>query len=450
MGIDTKVPLRRRKKSTFINFDNAASTPALEPVFNKTRELLSWYSGVHRGTGYKSMISTRAFEQAHEVISTFVGADPIRDTVILVKNTTEAINKLSYRLNLSPLDIVISTMMEHHSNDLPWRRNGHVYYGGLDDRGRLDLKDMEKKLRLWYPRVKLMTVCGASNVTGHINDIYYLAALAHEYGARILVDAAQLIPHQALNMKSHDQPDHIDYLAFSGHKIYAPYGCGALIGHRDTFLKGEPDYVGGGTVYMVAPGRVVWAGLPDREEAGSPNVVGAFTLAETLKFIKGWGIAGIADYEQELCEYAIRLMRGVKGITIYGDFPRVGVISFNVKGINHSLLGAILCYEEGIGVRTGCFCAQPYVRYLLGESYAELAHANEIHAWQMPGMVRISLGAYNTVDEVNKMVDLLSDIASNLKDYHKDYVLDLEIGSYRPRSSSLNSFDPGINKPSII
>jgi len=437
------VPLRRKRKSTFINFDNAASTPALKPVLAKTNKLLAWYSGVHRGTGYKSMISTRIFEHAHEVISTFAGADPIRDTVILVKNTTEAINKLSYRLNLSSIDVVISTMMEHHSNDLPWRRQGHLYYAELDDKGRLDIKDVEKKLRRWYPRVKLLTVCGASNVTGHINDIYYLAALAHEYGARILVDAAQFIPHQPFNMKPHDQPDHIDYVAFSGHKIYAPYGTGVLIGPRDTFIKGDPEYVGGGTVHMVGPGEVIWAGLPDREEAGSPNLVGAYALAETLKYIKAIGIERMADYEQELCEYAVRLMRGVKGLVIYGDFPRIGVISLNLSGINHSLLGAILCYEGGVGVRTGCFCAQTYVRYLMKRDLDSVLHTGPTEAWQMPGMVRISFGAYNTFEEVNKVVDLLADAASNPREYHRDYILDLELGAYRPRSGYFNRFDPG-------
>lgn len=434
MGIDVKVPVRGKRRTRFINLDNAASTPALKPVYNKLKDYLKWYSGVHRGTGHKSILSSQLFDECHEDIARFVKADPERDAVIIVKNTTEAINKLSYRLNLSPTDVVISTMMEHHSNDLPWRRAGHVYYAGLDGNGRLDLDDVARKLRFWYPRVRLLTVCGASNVTGHINNPGYLAALAHEYGARFMLDAAQYAPHQVLDMKPHGDPEHIDYLAFSGHKIYAPYGAGILIGPQETFLKSAPEYRGGGTVALVSSSRVLWGGVPDRDEAGSPNVIGALALSETLKLLNSIGMNKITRYEEELTEYALRLLKGIPGLSIYGSLPRVGVISFNMRDISHSLLGAILAYEGGIGIRTGCFCAQPYVRYLLGqEEPGNLEELARVPAWQMPGLARISLGAYNTYAEIDKLVDILQEVAAHKKEYQREYVLDLDRGGYIPR-----------------
>lgn len=435
MGIDVRVPVRRKRQTRFINLDNAASTPALKPVYEKLNYYLKWYSGVHRGTGHKSIRSSQLFDECHGEIARFVKADPERDAVIIVKNTTEAINKLSYRLNLSPTDVIVSTMMEHHSNDLPWRRAGRVDYAGLDSEGRLDLQDVARKLRFWYPRVRLLTVCGASNVTGHINYISQLAALAHEYGARFMLDAAQYAPHQVLDMKPHGHPEHIDYLAFSGHKIYAPFGAGVLIGARETFSKGEPEYSGGGTVALVGRGKVIWGAVPDRDEAGSPNLIGALALSETLKILNSIGIEKIAAYEEQLTEYALRLLKGVPGLTIYGSLPRVGVVSFNMRDVNHSLLGSILAYEGGIGIRTGCFCAQPYVRHLLDqEEPASLDEYARLPVWQMPGMARISLGAYNTFDEIEQLVQFLHRIAAHKKEYQREYVLDLDRTGYIPRS----------------
>lgn len=435
MGVDLRVPVRGNKQVRFINFDNAASTPALKPVYNKLNDYLKWYSGVHRGTGHKSIVSSQLFDECHEDIARFVKADPERDVVIIVKNTTEAINKLSYRLNLSPTDVVISTMMEHHSNDLPWRRAGRVDYVRLDGEGRLDLQEVSKKLRFWYPRVRLLTVCGASNVTGHINDIAHLAALAHEFGARFMLDAAQYAPHLPLDMKPHGHPEHIDYLAFSGHKIYAPFGAGVLIGPRDTFLKGAPEYSGGGTVALVGRGQVIWGGVPDRDEAGSPNLIGALALSETLRILDDIGMESIAAYEEQLTEYTLRLLKDVPGIAVYGGLPRVGVVSFNVRDIDHSLLGAILAYEGGIGIRTGCFCAQPYVRHLLGQKEpANLDDYARLPVWQMPGLARISLGAYNSLVEIEKLARLLYRIAANKKEYQHEYVLDMDRAGYIPRS----------------
>ncbi|MGS0763516.1 aminotransferase class V-fold PLP-dependent enzyme [Syntrophomonas curvata] len=432
-GIKVKVPARGKKRN-YIYFDNAASTPALIPVLNELCDYLDWYSGVHRGTGYKSLLSSRIYDDSHDIIGRFVGADLARDTVIMVKNTSEAINKLSYRLQLDPADVVITTDMEHHSNDLPWRARARVEYAAIDNEGKLDTENLEQHLKSSYPRTKLLAVCGASNVTGHVNDVHRLAQMAHEYGCPILVDGAQLVPHQGFDMKPHNDAAHIDYLAFSGHKIYSPFGAGVLIGPQKTFAGGPPEHPGGGTVKLVTEDKIFWADPPDRDEAGSPNVIGTYTLARTLRYLNQLGMEKLGQYEQELTGYALSELQQVKGITIYGSKPRVGVISFNLAGIPHALLGAVLCFDAGMGVRTGCFCAQKYVRQLLGlaesEHYLELYDSGRMA--KLPGMVRVSLAAYNTREEIDELVKWLKHIAANLYEYRRDYRFAASQGGYLP------------------
>ncbi|MGE5392057.1 MAG: aminotransferase class V-fold PLP-dependent enzyme [Deltaproteobacteria bacterium] len=435
VGIKQKVPSIKDRRVSYINFDNAASTPALQPVVNNLNHHLKWYSGVHRGTGYKSLVSTGEYNLSREVVADFVKADLDRDVVIFLKNTTEAINKLSYRIELKPGDQVLVTAMEHHSNDLPWRNRARVNYAGLDEKGRLDLADLEEKLKRSYPRTRLVGVCGASNVTGHLNDIHRIAALAHEYRARILVDGAQLVPHHPIDMKPASDPEHIDYLAFSGHKIYAPYGTGVLIGPRDTFEQGMPEYSGGGTIRAVHREAVYWADPPEKEEAGSPNVLGVLGLADTLTFLQKIDMSQMAAYEESLTEYAINRLHEIRGLSVYGDGPRVAVISFNLAGMPHSLVGAILCYEAGIGVRTGCFCAQPYVRHLMGEQeqFFECFKSGGNCLEPMPGMVRVSLAAYNTRAEIDHLVGWLKRISDNRQEFIRRYRYDALNDEYLPR-----------------
>ncbi len=422
-GINCQVPTVTGRKVSYINFDNAASTPPLLSTVKETEAFMQWYSGVHRGTGYKSLIASKSYDHCHKIIGDFVKVNLDQNTVIMVKNTTEAINKLSYRLQLNKGDIIISSVMEHHSNDLPWRQKAQVEYIESDDDGRLCLDDLKKKLRRYSPRVKLVAICGASNVTGHLNRIHDFAHLAHQYGTPVLVDAAQLIPHNPIDMKDDNDPCHIDYLAFSGHKIYAPYGSGCLIGPKNIFMASEPEYKGGGTVKLVFPHKIWWADLPEREEAGSPNVIGTYALAKTLQFMENIGMEKIASYEKSLTDYALAKLNQVPGIKIYGTSPRVGVISFNLADLPHALVGAILCYEAGIGVRTGCFCAQTYVRKLLhkDKNTIRLSPTDDYYLDKMHGMVRISLGAYNTEKEIDTLVSHLHTIAINRRYYFKEY-----------------------------
>ncbi|EJP6472657.1 aminotransferase class V-fold PLP-dependent enzyme [Clostridium botulinum] len=425
VGSDTKVPLYNGQLSPCINFDNAATTPPLVSVVNAIVKFSPWYSSIHRGTGYKSQLSSKIYEDSREVIGRFVGADLEKDTVIYLKNTTEAINKLSYRLCSCDEDIVLSTSMEHHSNDLPWRNKYKIDYIEVDEFGRLIMEDLENKLIKYGGKVKLVTITGASNVTGYINPIYDIAKLVHKFGSKILVDGAQLIPHYKISMKPHTSLEHIDYLAFSAHKMYAPFGIGALIGPKETFIKGNPDYKGGGTVNVVTKDYVLWTDPPEKDEAGTPNVMGVVALVEAINSITRIGMKNIEVYEQNIFKYAFRSIAQIPDIKIYScadiNYPRVAIIPFNINGMHHSITAEILSKEFGIAVRSGCFCAQPYVQQILNISKEEIGSYADKPMSERPGMVRLSFGMYNDIYEIDFLVMALNKIVQNKNKYLRKY-----------------------------
>jgi len=429
VGIDRRVPLLDGTTVPYLNLDNAASTPALRDVLEAVERFLPYYSSVHRGTGFKSRLSTDAYDHAHRIVAAFVGADPDANTVIFGKNTTEAVNKLSYRLPIPPDGVVITTILEHHSNDLPWRRAAKVVHVGATPEGRLDEADFDRQLAAHRGRVALVAVSGASNVSGFVQPIHRLARKAHAAGARILADVAQMAPHRPVDMRPQDDPEHLDFVVLSAHKMYAPFGTGALIGPRELFLESAPEYQGGGTVDAVTLDEVLWADTPDREEAGSPNVIGAVALAAAANALMDVGMDAIAAHENELVVRALERLARVPGLRIYGETDphrareKVGVIPFNLDGVPHALAATILGYEGGIGVRHGCFCAHPYVVHLLGLDARETAtwRAQMVRGEKsdMPGLVRASFGCYNTTDDVDRLADMLERVAR--KDYRGRY-----------------------------
>jgi cysteine desulfurase/selenocysteine lyase len=441
VGLDVKTPLLNGAQQCYINFDNAASTPSLKAVQIAVNDFLSYYSSVHRGTGFKSQLSTRIYEQAREIVLDFVGADPQTHTCIFSKNTTEALNKLARRFPFSAQrDLVLTSGMEHHSNDLPWRAVANTVHVNLTPDGRLDEANFDAKLAHYSERVALVAITGASNVTGTINPYHRLAEKAHAAGAQIVLDAAQLAPHRKVAMGSLDDPGHLDYVAISAHKMYAPFGTGALIGRRDTFENGDPDQVGGGTVAIVTLDEVSWAGPPDRDEAGSPNVVGAVALAATIRVLEVIGMEAVAQHEAELTTHILSRLPEVPNVVIYGDpdpanaRERLGVIPINLKHLSHFLVAAILGHEFRIGVRNGCFCAHPYLLHLLGLSPPEAALVRSRmlagDRSDMPGMVRVSFGLYNTVEEIDALIQALKAIAAG--DYAGKYIQDIASGEYHP------------------
>jgi cysteine desulfurase/selenocysteine lyase len=421
VGADQRVPVLDGTRRRYINLDNAASTPALHRVMDTVNGFMHWYSSVHRGAGFKSRVATQAYEDAREIVLDFVGADPATHVAIFGKNSTEAINKLAARLELDADDVVLVSQLEHHSNDLPWRARARVEHVRADALGGLDEAHLDVLLERFAGRVRIVAVTGGSNVTGHLPDIHRIAAKAHAAGAQIFVDAAQLAPHRAIDMRTLDDPAHLDYIAISAHKMYAPFGTGVLIGRRDTFERGAPDQRGGGTVKFVSQDDVSWADGPDRDEAGSPNVVGAVALAAAMQALSEEGMDRLAQHETMLTAHALAGLASIPGVRVYGDadpahaIDRLGVITFNIEALPHALVASILSTEYAIGVRNGCFCAHPYLMHLLGIDAAEAAElrrdllAGDRHA--MPGMVRISFGLYNTLAEIDAFVAAIKVIA---------------------------------------
>ncbi|HOZ07838.1 MAG TPA: aminotransferase class V-fold PLP-dependent enzyme, partial [candidate division Zixibacteria bacterium] len=307
IGGETVAPTLRGPQR-YVNFDNAASTPTFRPVAEAVMEFLQWYANVHRGTGFKSQLASWAFEEARDIIAGFIRADLQRQVVIFTKNTTEAINKLARRLSTSKHDVILTTLMEHHSNELPWRRVGTVVHVGLNADGTISREDFLAKLGQFGDRVRIVAISGASNVTGYINDLDFFARETHRAGASILVDAAQLAPHRPLDMKPGDPACALDYAVFSAHKMYAPFGIGVLVGHRDVFERGDPDTVGGGMVDIVTLEEAYWTDLPEKEEAGTPNIVGVVALAKAIRMYEALGWEAIIAHEAELTAHALRAL----------------------------------------------------------------------------------------------------------------------------------------------
>jgi selenocysteine lyase/cysteine desulfurase len=267
VGLETRVPLLDGSERPYVFLDNAASTPTFKRVMKRVEEFIPWYSGVHRGTGFKSQIATQLYDSAHSVCSKFVGANLESNMVVFLKNTTECVNKLANRFGFGRNDVVITSGIEHHSNDLPWRRVTTVVHVGILSDGSLDLDGMKATLAQHKGRVRLVALSGASNITGICSPIHTVAELAHAVGAKIFVDAAQLVAHREVNMLPDDDPRHIDFLAFSAHKIYAPFGIGVLVGPTQFFQQSEPDAVGGGVAAIVTLDHVEWNSAPHRDEA---------------------------------------------------------------------------------------------------------------------------------------------------------------------------------------
>jgi selenocysteine lyase/cysteine desulfurase len=441
VGIDAETPLLDGRSRPYVNLDNAATTPPLRCVLDHLYRCAEWYGSVHRGTGFKSLLSTQALDHNRERVGAFVGADPAYHAVVFCANTTDGLNRLCNRFELQPGELFLSTIVEHHSNLLPWRFKGLVdYVGAKSPCGMVDLEDLEAKLREHAGKVRLVAVSGASNVTGLIPPLAQMARLVHAHGALLLVDASQLVAHRPITMGSASDPERIDFMVFSGHKMYAPFGSGVLIGPRAFFAASRPGLVGGGAVRLVTLGDVEWAEVPDKEEAGTPNLLGICALSRAMDTLTEIGMERIADHEQALTRYTLNRLGKIPGVRIVGGCQmvnltqRVGVIPIQVDGYNHAQLAAILGYEWGIGVRNGCFCAHPYIKHLLGVSDAELdGYLGELRAGRsmlLPGLVRISLGLHNTPADIDYLATALEAIRQ--RGPQATYDFDATTESYSP------------------
>jgi len=398
--------------------DHGASTHPPAPVLDSYRDFLErYYANIHRGNHYLSQKASELYDCVSEVILSFVRADERRNSVIFTSNTTTALDIASYLVQNEPGATLVSSM-EHHSNDLPHRRRGEVLRIEVLADGTIDYDDLERKLRA--NNVKLVAITGGSNVTGYMPDIRLVARLAHQHGARILVDAAQLVAHHAIDMRPNEADDHIDFLAAAGHKAYAPFGTAFLIAPNDVLERTEPYIPGGGTVKFVTDTDVVWADGVERHIGGTPNIAGVIALGDAMKWLSDIGLDWIREHELELLGGVEGRLRAIEGVVFLGDIPaakKLGVMSFNINGIHHEQVSAILNEQYGIATRNGCFCAHPYLTRLLHCTDPEGVR-RKVEAGEdvlLPGAIRATIGIYNNSEDLDKLVAAVADLAAEAR-----------------------------------
>ncbi len=350
-------------------------------------------------------------------------------------------------------DTAIISIMEHHSNDLPHRKHMqnviHVPVEGLhENKMCISLPKLEAALQEGQGRVNYVSITAVSNVTGIINPIHEIARLAHKYGALIMIDGAQSAAHLPTQLFQADDPEaSIDAFVFSGHKTYSPGSPGVVIARMDHLIKIEPEEVGGGMVERVLEDRYqVKAEFPDREEAGTPNIPGAITLATTIEILDRIGMDLLLEEEDEVLTAALTAMGKIPEITVYGGTdtkvcPRAASISFNVQSLDHGLVAAVLNDTFNIAVRNQCFCAHPYVKEMMSEDLEQVFGTINFgdmspEFMRKAGMVRASFGLYSTREDVEALINALRDIIKNADKYSDHYEInsnnDYVHKTYRP------------------
>ena len=426
VGIDEKVELDSGSKRAMINFDNAATTPSLRPVMDEVDDKMKMYGSIGRGFSKKSDFTTDIYNNTRSKVLNFVGADEKNYTCYYVNNTTDGLNKLASALITSENDVVLCTRMEHHANDLPWRERCKVIYAEIDGKGRVKYKDIENLLK--KNKVKYVSVTAASNVTGYVTDVHRVARLAHKYGAQIVVDGAQIVAHRKFSMLGETPEENIDFFVFSAHKMYSPYGGGAVVGLTSELNSHMPEFYGGGIVTVVTDYGQNYKDAPARYEAGSPNYPGVVGMGKAIDILQEVGFDAISEHEQRLVR---KLMDGILKMdhaVVYGDTEnigdRVGVVTFNLKDVNSYHLATKLA-SYGVATRRGAFCAHTYVWRLLGVSDEAAKELEECAEAGTPGMIRVSFGIYNTEKEVDEFLEILAEA-------HEDCLEEMEFMPYNP------------------
>lgn len=387
VGADTKVPLAQGGWIRYANFDYAASAPALRDVADRVTELLPYYASVHRGAGYASRVCTRLYEGARDVVARFVGATDDQH-VIFTRNTTDSLNLLASAV---PGEVVVLDI-EHHANLLTWQR-----YGARVVAHRATVADTVAALDEELARrpAALLAVTGASNVTGEVLPLAELATVAHRHGARIAVDGAQLAPHRRIDLAAYG----IDYLAFSGHKLYAPFGVGVLVGRADWLDAARPYLAGGGAVRNVGIDGAEWFTGPQRHEAGTPNVVGVAAVVAACEALTALGDVGPVEaaLTAQLRD-GLDAIDGVDTLSIWDSGRDVlGIVSFTVAGYTPSVVAAYLSAEHGIGLRDGRFCAHPLLARLGAPG----------------GALRASIGLGTTAGDIARLLGAIDELVEH-------------------------------------
>jgi selenocysteine lyase/cysteine desulfurase len=402
VGDELPVELPDGSQVRFANLDYAATAPCLRAAADAVAALLPWYGSVHRGAGARSARCTTAYERARQSVADFVNARP-DDHVIFTRNTTDALNLLARALPAGTVTVTFDG--EHHAALLPWPAAVRLPAPADPATAAAVLDAALGRL----PAGRLVAVTGASNVTGELWPIADLAAVAHRNGARIVVDAAQLAPHVQVDLAALD----VDYLALSGHKLYAPFGTGVLAGRADWLDAAAPYLRGGGASARVGAGidDLEWVAGPARHEGGTPNLLGAVALGAVCDAIAAADRPALRRAEQELVR---RLRAGLADVPaavelgLFGpDHPRVGIVSVALPGHDATVIADLLGGHYGVGVRAGLFCAHPLTRRLLATADADGGCDSASTT-----ALRASIGLGSTADDVDRFVAALAELTA--------------------------------------
>lgn len=382
-----------------IYLDNAASSLTPEQVVLKEIEYYREYrANVERGLHRLSQRASEEYEKAHEIVAEFIRARSAR-SIVMTKNTTEGINLVAYSREWRKGDKIVTTLIEHHSNFITWlrlvRRHGcRIEVVRPDREGRFDPGDFE---RVIDDDTRLVAVTRVSNVLGCIVPVEEVASIAHEHGALILEDGAQGVPHLKTDVVASD----VDFLAFSGHKMLGPTGSGALYIAEEELCNTEPLCIGGGTISDVEVASYTLAEPPMRFEAGTPAIAQAIGLGEACRYLMRVGMEAVERWDEKLTERLVEGLTNIDGVEVYGPTEpkeRVGIVSFNIKGMNPHDVALTLDSKYDIAVRSGHHCALPLMKELLGSP---------------EGTVRASTYLYNTPEEIDRLIEAVKEIARN-------------------------------------
>jgi selenocysteine lyase/cysteine desulfurase len=444
IGLDTEYTLADGRRTRRIYLDSTASTLMMGVAHEAIEQFLEHYANTHSLLHFPARIASREYRWAHERVMSFLGADPETYTCFFTgSGTTAGINRMARVLRLLREDrpVVLVSLMEHHSNDLPHRRHAEkVVHLPLEEKpggpGGVSMKALEEELDRYGDKVNYVAVTAVSNVTGIINPISEIAEMAHRHGALILVDGAQSAAHVPVQMSGNANPAHdVDVFVFSGHKTYVPGSPGVVVCRKEILSGLEPVEVGGGMVDRVFVDRYTPSkNFPDREEAGTPNIPGAIALGTVLEVLDAIGMQTVYEDETRLIHYALGLLREIPGVKIYGEpddqvCPRAASISFNILGMDHGLVAAVLNDYYNISVRNECFCAHPYVKEMviedLMESVEEIDEEDfEAAVFLKSGMLRASFGLYNDEADADALAAAVRDVVEKKETYAGLYTPD--------------------------
>ncbi|MCP4490231.1 MAG: aminotransferase class V-fold PLP-dependent enzyme [Gammaproteobacteria bacterium] len=435
LGRDTQYPTVDGNIGSRRYLDSAASTLMMTPAFEVAKEFLEHYASTHSKLHYAAKGASEAFDWAHQRVLKFVGADEkVYSSYFAGSGATAGFNRIATELSTqrAERDIVLVSEMEHHSNDLPHRAHaGEVVHipamGEGAAYGGIGVAVVNALIDKYGERINYIAVTGASNVTGAVTPIHEIAQLAHSVGAYIVIDASQMIAHAPVSMDDAD----LDVLVFSGHKIYAPGSPGVVIAKTSLLADMSPSELGGGMVTDVYLERYMTAELlPDREEAGTPNIVGGITLGAVLEVLMRIGMDNIRKKEIGMIDMLWEKLSAIEEVNLYGpapgDVPRTGTMTFNIKGFDHGLTAAALNDYHNIQVRNGCFCAHPYVREMLKRELWDMdLDPNALNAEddieRKRGMARASIGLHNSEEDLQALVEAIKDLITREDEIHKLY-----------------------------